>query len=398
MGRNNPAGRKGYSYPCSIRVSSVAYIRCNLPLRLPENAVSPVHGWNYGDPNAVDSQITNAARRICLFPPASAVIARGHYSCLARPFLLPSGIILHRHPQRGTMSSRSVRLAVMLLLIAGSALLYVHWRRSGRLHQRHVAENKMRPSPTPTAAIGKGRQPPARRKACRRRPPTRPRCAGPPPVEMQDLGAARHAASVGTSLLEQPSGKPADSEGYSVALPDPGPLSMPGIGELWTDVAPAEVNSPGDGNLPPFLRKNPSGEKLLTLSVNETLDIGPQCSVLKNDDTTFLARLGGGCCRQYPGPGDSKGVPEMLLGCQIEQQLTRHNKVVGALEYACDPIERWPSSRPGQGGVGSPSRFVEPAQSAHVGAGGVELCSDRRAGEECQLRPGSAMEILTMAQ
>jgi len=44
----------------------------------------------------------------------------------------------------------------------------------------------------------------------------------------------------------------------------------------------------------------------------------------------FLARLGGGCSQQYP---------EVLLGCQLKQPLSRHNKVFGGLEYAGDPAD-----------------------------------------------------------
>ena len=29
----------------------------------------------------------------------------------------------------------------------------------------------------------------------------------------------------------------------------------------------------------------------------------------------------------------------MLLGCQIEERLNRHNKVLGAVEYASDPVD-----------------------------------------------------------
>ena len=67
--------------------------------------------------------------------------------------------------------------------------------------------------------------------------------------------------------------------------------------------------------------------------------IGPQCPLIQNDDTTFLVRLAGGYCQEYPGLSDSKGIPEVLLGCQLEQQLSRHNKVFGAVECAGDPAD-----------------------------------------------------------
>ena len=75
------------------------------------------------------------------------------------------------------------------------------------------------------------------------------------------------------------------------------------------------------------------------LGVNDTKDIGPQCPLVKTDETTLLARLGGGYCQAYPDLSDGKGIPEVLLGCQLEERLNRHNKVLGAVEYASDPAD-----------------------------------------------------------
>ena len=122
----------------------------------------------------------------------------------------------------------------------------------------------------------------------------------------------------------------------------------------------------------------------LTLGVNDTSDFGPQCPLVKNDDTTLLARLGGGYCQDYPDLNDGKGVPEVLLGCQLEERLNRRSKVFGVLECASDPADF------GHHRVRAKAAWEvlldagQQAQSPHVGTGGFGLCSERGAGEESQ--------------
>ena len=113
----------------------------------------------------------------------------------------------------------------------------------------------------------------------------------------------------------------------------------PDIEQLWASGISPKPQQPGDRPTLAFLGKKADGDKPVTLGVNETADIGPQYPLLKNDDMTLLTRLGSGYSRQYLGLSDGKAIPELLLGCQLEQHLSGHNKVFGALEYAWDPAD-----------------------------------------------------------
>ena len=118
-----------------------------------------------------------------------------------------------------------------------------------------------------------------------------------------------------------------------------GASSAPSVENLWNGSILPGPSPTAEGRLLGFLPKKPDADKTLTLGVNDTKDFGPQCPLVENDETTLLARLGGGYCQAYPDLSDGKGVPEVLLGCQIEERLNRHNKVLGAVEYASDPVD-----------------------------------------------------------
>jgi hypothetical protein len=114
-------------------------------------------------------------------------------------------------------------------------------------------------------------------------------------------------------------------------LANPWSYSIAGISPL--------PNPAADARLLPFLPKKPDGVKPPMLSVNETQDIGPQYPLLRNGGTTFLASLGGGYCQGYPALTDGRGLPEVLLGCQLEEQVNCRNKLLGLVEYASDPVD-----------------------------------------------------------
>ncbi len=118
-----------------------------------------------------------------------------------------------------------------------------------------------------------------------------------------------------------------------------GASPAPGLGKLWTGSIFPGLNAASDDRIVALLPKKSEGEMPLTLGVNDTSDFGPQCPLVKNDDTTLLARLGGGYCQEYPDLSDGKGVPEVLLGCQLEERLNRRSKVFGVLECASDPAD-----------------------------------------------------------
>lgn len=46
--------------------------------------------------------------------------------------------------------------------------------------------------------------------------------------------------------------------------------------------------------------------------------------------------MGGGFSQEYAGLTEGQRVPEVLLGFQIEHQMSERNKVLGAMEYARD--------------------------------------------------------------
>ena len=65
-------------------------------------------------------------------------------------------------------------------------------------------------------------------------------------------------------------------------------------------------------------------------------DIGAACRLIENEDTTFRGRLGGGFSREYAGLAEGQRIPEVLMGVQVEHQMSRRNKILGAVEYARD--------------------------------------------------------------
>jgi hypothetical protein len=113
----------------------------------------------------------------------------------------------------------------------------------------------------------------------------------------------------------------------------------PGFGELWSSSGSLRLDRTGDDQRLASLNKKPDGDMPPILSVDNALGIGPQYPLVKNEDTTFLGRLGGRYSQVHPGLSDEQRISEVLLGCQFEHRLSRRNKVVSAVEYVRDPAD-----------------------------------------------------------
>ncbi len=170
----------------------------------------------------------------------------------------------------------------------------------------------------------------------------RARTAAPSTAPRPEVCYPSRETPVASSIVRRPSVSPAVGQRSPSDLFRPDGLLAPDLGQSWmgsiAGISPLP-DPAGDARLLPFVPKKPDGVKPPMLSVNETQDIGPQYPILRNGGTTFLASLGGGYCQGYPDLTDGRGLPEVLLGCQIEEQINRRNKLLGLVEYASDPVD-----------------------------------------------------------
>jgi hypothetical protein len=113
---------------------------------------------------------------------------------------------------------------------------------------------------------------------------------------------------------------------------DPAAPLVPPVGELWTSSVFLKLDQAGDGPGLAFINKRLNNDQPLTFSGDNTSGIGPQCLLIKNEDTTFLGRVAG----RY---SDEARVSEVFFGCQLEQRLSGRNKIFSSVEYACDPAD-----------------------------------------------------------
>jgi len=70
--------------------------------------------------------------------------------------------------------------------------------------------------------------------------------------------------------------------------------------------------------------------------VRDTSDIGVGYRLIKTDITTLIGRFGGGFSHEYGGPENGEYIPEAVFGLQIECQINKRQKFLGAVEYAPD--------------------------------------------------------------
>ncbi len=111
---------------------------------------------------------------------------------------------------------------------------------------------------------------------------------------------------------------------------------LPNDGKLWTRSMCLEANlSSSDGRLS-FVNKKTDDDPLKSFTFSNMSDVGTQYPLIKNGGTTFLGRVAGGLSRDYAGLAENQRIPEVLLGCQFEQQITQRQKILGGVDYARD--------------------------------------------------------------
>ena len=82
--------------------------------------------------------------------------------------------------------------------------------------------------------------------------------------------------------------------------------------------------------------KKAEGNTPGTIDVSNLSDVGAACRLIESDDTKLRGRFGGGFSQEYAGLAEGKRIPEVLMGVQVEHQMSDRNKILGAVEYACD--------------------------------------------------------------
>ena len=85
-----------------------------------------------------------------------------------------------------------------------------------------------------------------------------------------------------------------------------------------------------------FVHETIEYDEFQPFNVRDTSDIGVGYRLIKTDVTTLIGRVGGGFSHEYGGPEDGEYIPEAVFGLQLECQLSKRQKVLGAVEYAPD--------------------------------------------------------------
>jgi hypothetical protein len=215
-------------------------------------------------------------------------------------------------------------LVVLGLLVAGGAFVYVQSQRS-RLLPEFPSE------PTPNLAFGSAAQ---RLSTWETLPPPAADATAPAVAARAYPQATALTPTVPDIFFPRltPNAGPAVPSMFSANRPDPAAPLFPPTGELWTGSGFLEFNRPGGDQIPDLSNKRPHEDQPLTLGGDNASGIGPQCLLIKDEDTTFLGRVAG----RY---SDAAQVSEVFLGCQFEHRLSLRNKVFSTVEYACDPTD-----------------------------------------------------------
>ena len=111
---------------------------------------------------------------------------------------------------------------------------------------------------------------------------------------------------------------------------------LPDDGKLWTRSIYLEGSPTGSDGKLLLINKKSDDDPLKSLTFSNMSDVGTQYPLVKNSGTTFLGRVAGGLSRDYAGLAENQRIPEVLLGCQFEHQITQRQKILGAVDYARD--------------------------------------------------------------
>jgi len=85
-----------------------------------------------------------------------------------------------------------------------------------------------------------------------------------------------------------------------------------------------------------FAHETVEYDEFQPFEVRDTTDLGVGYRFIKNENTTLLGRLGGGFSHEHGGPNAGEYVPEFVFGTQLEHQIDKRHKLLGAVEYAPD--------------------------------------------------------------
>ena len=85
-----------------------------------------------------------------------------------------------------------------------------------------------------------------------------------------------------------------------------------------------------------FVHETIEYDEFQTFDVRDTSDAGLGYRLIKNENTTFIGRFGGGFSHEYGGPENGLYIPEIVFGLQLERQISKRQKILGAVEYAPD--------------------------------------------------------------
>lgn len=85
-----------------------------------------------------------------------------------------------------------------------------------------------------------------------------------------------------------------------------------------------------------FLHETVEYDEFQPFDVRDTSDAGFGYRLIKNEDTTFISRLGAGFSHEYGGPENGQFIPEIVFGLQLEHRISKRQKILGAVEYAPD--------------------------------------------------------------
>lgn len=85
-----------------------------------------------------------------------------------------------------------------------------------------------------------------------------------------------------------------------------------------------------------FLHETVEYDEFQPFDVRDTSDAGFGYRLIKNEDTTFITRIGSGFSHEYGGPENGQFIPEMVFGLQLEHRISKRQKILGAVEYAPD--------------------------------------------------------------
>jgi putative salt-induced outer membrane protein YdiY len=85
-----------------------------------------------------------------------------------------------------------------------------------------------------------------------------------------------------------------------------------------------------------FVHETIEYDRSQPFDVRDTSDAGVGYRLIKTDLTTLIGRFGGGFSHEYGGPENGQYIPEAVFGLQLDCQLSKRQKILGAVEYAPD--------------------------------------------------------------